>query len=363
MIPARRRGLCAVLALLGSGAPWSGARAQADWRRNAVPVVTLQAWADGLWRHHALPRALAFEAAAQALQNRLQARADAGVDAAAAAGAAAADPARQAWRQALRAWAALGAVALGPLAARRSARRIDFAPTRPALVLRALQRVAAGGAVPADEIGGPAKGLGALEWLLWSPEAPQTPAARRYAVFAAADITAEAQALVQAFEQGLPPAPDDGAAAAAEALNQWIGGLEALRLAGFEKLLAELRQRGPAALSRALSGAAALERQARWHSLQALAVFAPGAVPGVGLVPLETLLRGRGLNPLADRLVQAGAAAGAAVDAAGADASGPAGAAALQRAARALATLKHLAEADLAPALDVAVGFSDADGD
>ena len=349
MIPARRRGLCAVLALLGSGAPWSCVRAQADWRRNAVPVVTLQAWADGLWRHHALPRALEFEAAAQALQDRLQARADA----------AAADPARQAWRQALRAWAALGAVALGPLAARRSARRIDFAPTRPALVLRALQRVAAGGAVPADEIGGPAKGLGALEWLLWSPEAPQTPAARRYAVFAAADITAEAQALVQAFEQGLPPAPDDGAAAAAEALNQWIGGLEALRLAGFEKPLAELRQRGPAALPRALSGAAALERQARWHSLQALAVFAPGAVPGVGLVPLETLLRGRGLNPLADRLVQAGAAAGVAVEAAG----GAAGVAPMQRAARALAALKHLAEADLAPALDVAVGFSDADGD
>ncbi|WP_425260653.1 imelysin family protein [Rubrivivax sp. RP6-9] len=358
MTPARRRGLCAVLALLGSGAPWSGVRAQADWRRNAVPVVTLQAWVDGLWRHHALPRALAFEAAARALQARLQARADAGVDAAGAAGA---DPARQAWRQALRTWAALGAVALGPLAARRSARRIDFAPTRPALVLRALQRVAAGGAVPADEIGGPAKGLGALEWLLWSPEAPQTPAARRYAVFAAADIAAEAQALVHAFGQGLPPAPDDRAAAAAEALNQWIGGLEALRLAGFEKPLADLRQRGPAALPRALSGAAALERQARWHSLQALAVFAPGAVPGAGLVPLETLLRGRGLNLLADRLVQAGAAAGAAVGAAGAPAgTGPAP---LQRAARALAALKHLAEADLAPALDVAVGFSDADGD
>lgn len=89
----------------------------------------------------------------------------------------------------------------------------------------------------------------------------------------------------------------------------------------------------------------------------------PPVQPGQGAVPLETYLRGRGLNPLADRLrevalrIDAAMAAVAGPDAAAAD--GPR----VLQAAKELSALKRLAEADVAPALQVSIGFSDADGD
>jgi hypothetical protein len=61
-------------------------------------------------------------------------------------------------------------------------------------------------------------------------------------------------------------------------------------------------------------------------------------------VPLETYLRGKGLNPLADRLRSAVAEAGT-----GLDSHAPA---ALQAASRRLAGLKALVEGEVAPAAD-----------
>ena len=78
-------------------------------------------------------------------------------------------------------------------------------------------------------------------------------------------------------------------------------------------------------------------------------------------MPLETQLRGMGLNPLADRLRQASEQVDAALaQVAQAGVQNPA---AIQRTARALAALKFLAESEVAPALQVSIGFSDADGD
>ena len=68
-----------------------------------------------------------------------------------------------------------------------------------------------------------------------------------------------------------------------------------------------------------------------------------------------------GLNPLADRLHQASAQVDAALaQVVAANAHDPA---AIQRTARALAALKFLAESEVAPALKISIGFSDADGD
>jgi predicted lipoprotein len=69
-------------------------------------------------------------------------------------------------------------------------------------------------------------------------------------------------------------------------------------------------------------------------------------------------LRGRGLNALADDLGLAVRRSDAALRGAS-----PSRAASLQRAARDLAVLKRRLEADIAPALEVPIGFSDADGD
>ena len=75
-------------------------------------------------------------------------------------------------------------------------------------------------------------------------------------------------------------------------------------------------------------------------------------------MPIETYLRGRGANALADRLVQATQAAERSVGVAN-----PAAKASVLAASKDLAALKLLAEAELAAALSVSIGFSDADGD
>lgn len=349
------RGLPVVLL----GASLREAHAQADWRRVAVPLFTPEDFVAGVLRHHASPRAVAFETSARRLADAARAWADGG-------GAGTVPALQQAWLSALRAWVALNALAIGPLVQRRSARRIDFSPTRAEQVRRAIEGVAAAPSpFDAELIGSAAKGFGALEWLLWHREAPRDAAAARYAAVVADDVAAEASALSQAFASTAERerSDEDTVTAFTEIINQWIGGLEALRLQHFERPRTEaLRRSGArAVLPRSLASAAVAERQARWDALQAITRFAAGTPiprPGQGLVSIETLLRGRGLNPLADRIVLASKRADAALTAA--SDSSPA---LLQAASRTLADLKCLAEAEVAARLDVRVGFSDADGD
>ena len=80
--------------------------------------------------------------------------------------------------------------------------------------------------------------------------------------------------------------------------------------------------------------------------------------PGAGLAPLETFLRSRGALDLADRLREGLLDTDrkmAAID--------PGDEATLSAATAALERLKRLVEVDAAPALQVRIGFSDADGD
>ncbi|MFT3954516.1 MAG: imelysin family protein [Piscinibacter sp.] len=333
----------AAAALLPLALP-AAARAQSNWRDVAVPSYLPPDFVAGALKFWFVPRAEEFAGRADALVAAL---------------AAGCGPAAQAaWREALLAWVRLSAVAAGPLLERRSVRRIDFQPTRPEAIERAVAAQPAGEAA-LERVGSAAKGFAALEWLLWSPKL--TPEHCRYAGELAQDIAREAAALKAAFIAQRDLERDDEAVVAAmsEILNQWIGGIEQLRLQGIERPLHEARSRVRAKppFPRALSGSSGAERSARAQALRALAVFDAKLAPagGAGLVPLETYLRGKGLNPLADRLRAAAAQAGNGL---GSDAVP-----ALQAAARRLAGLKHLAESEVAPALDVRVGFSDADGD
>lgn len=311
-------------------------QAQSDWRRVAVPAYTPPAFVEGALRHWYQPRAAEFAQAAARLAAALQS--------------ACGPAARAAWRDALRAWVRLGAVAVGPLVERRSARRIDFAPTRPGQIERAIARRPEGAAA-LEATGSAAKGLPALEWLLWRRT---DAAACAYARQVAQDVAREAAALEAGFAALLAGPRDEAAVVAtmSELVNQWIAGIEQLRLQGIERAL----QAGSRA-ARVSPGSAAAERVARWEALRALAVFEGTAAPaaGAGLAPLETYLRGQGLNPLADHLRGAALRAGRGL--------GESHPATLRRAAARLAALKHLVEAEVAPALDVHVGFSDADGD
>ena len=157
--------------------------------------------------------------------------------------------ARQQWKETVQAWDTLSAVPVGPLVQRRSLRQIDFTPTRPELIERAI-RAAPADARAMERVGTPAKGLPALEWLLWTqPAAPASPACR-FAVLVAHGVDEEARALTQAFAELAQRnwLEDEEAAvpAMSELVNQWVGGIERLRWAAMEKPLRSAGGKPPA---------------------------------------------------------------------------------------------------------------------
>jgi uncharacterized protein len=338
--------------LLALAAGTAAAVAQANWREVAVPAYTVEAYA---------------RSAAIADDQRAHRFADASTQMREAMAAACAAPALDAaamqasWRAAATAWDALSGLSTGPLIERRSARQIDFMPARPAAIERAIESAPA--VVPdLDRIGAPARGFAALEWLLWNPAAP-TASRCRYAALLAADIDREAQALAGGFAQRRQQTIDDEAALArlVDTVNQWVGGVELLRWAWMRKPqeVAATRNEAPE-YPRHTSGHTAAAWAARWAPLRDTAMLGSRErpVPGGAPVPFETLLRGRGLNPLADRLVAATSRADAALQG-----LQPAATERVRDAAAALGELTRLAQDELAPALGVRIGFSDADGD
>lgn len=344
----RRGGRRAAAALVALAAAAASAQGPV-----ATPFYTPQHFMQGLHREALAPAATAFATEAAALTAALRTACAGPTSNALAAP-------RAAWQRSVAAWERLSAVAVGPLVERRSQRQIDFVPTRPALIERAIAR-APRGAQAMELVGTPGKGLPALEWLLWTqPLQPATPACA-YAVEAAAEVEREAAALKGAFAAAAADdwAPEAASAAMAEALNQWIGGIERLRWPQMEKPLRADGEAGLRELPRAASGGSAASWAVQWQALRRLAVAdAAAPAPGAGLVTIEFYLRGRGLNPQADAL----RAAVAEVDRRMAALS-PTAAPSVLAAAGALTALKRLAEGELATALGVAIGFSDADGD
>ena len=253
---------------------------------------------------------------------------------------------RQHWLHSLLAWERLSAVNFGPVLERRSQRQIDFTPTRPRLIEKAV-KLAPVNAANMELIGTPAKGLPALEWLLWVKPIQPASAECRYALQLAAEVTREAEALQAAPTLGL-----DDAATLSEWVNQWVGGLERLRWSNME-MPARVAQtsggKAPADFPRGVSGASAASWAAQWDALQHLAV---------GPVSLASILRQRGKDATADVLAQA-------IRQADADLQGLtiSDAPRILAAAKQLAALKRLVENEVAPALGVNIGFSDSDGD
>jgi len=357
------RGAAWALALgLLAGDP--AAAQNTDWNQVAVPNYSPASVLQGLHQHWTLPRADDFARQAQGLPVAVKALCEAQAPAGQALAAA-----RGQWQSTAHAWERLSAVAIGPLVARRSQRQIDFSPTRPGLIEKAIES-GPGGAQAMERIGTPAKGLPALEWLLWTRPAAPGSAACRYAGEVALDVEREALALQREFQAlagaDWPAAgPDKLAAGVGELVNQWVGGLERLRWAQMEKPLRAAKSKGGAPeWPRAASRQTAASWAAQWEALRSLGLATGGAqvpLPGQGLVPLETYLRGKGAPEVADALAAAGRQADLRLQKI---TRGPApAAAAVLEAGRALARLKRVAEGEVAPALDVGMGFSDADGD
>jgi hypothetical protein len=253
--------------------------------------------------------------------------------------------AQQSWLAAADAWERLEAVSVGSTLERRSARRIDFRPSRPRSIRAAINAHGRGRAPPnakaLERVGAPAKGLPALEWLLWDPAVPTHAAGCRYATGLAQDVQREAEALAAAHAElatrwlaGSQAEDEDEAqrieARAAEAINQWLAGLEVLRWQQLGKPLAMItRGAGESGKVAGATGAVAPDPhddawprppsashrdawRARWEALHQLAI-GPAPTDGFGTQPtvaptvisLEALLRGRGRNEDADRWARA----------------------------------------------------------
>ncbi len=373
--PAMKTTLFAIALLVAAMSPLvaqaqSGARTAPPaptWQREAVPFYDTVHALQGIYGHWALPRAQAFDRSAQALTETVAAMCSGNTDTNASK--AALESARNAWLGTTRAWEELSAIAIGPVIARRTQRAIDFAPTRPALIEKAMQAQPQG-AQAFERIGTPAKGLPALEWLLWTrPVQPATPGCS-YAHEVALDVAREATAVAADFARtaasdwGAEEQQEQSTQAMSEFVNQWVGGIERLRWAHMEKPLRAAQGSKPPEYPRSASQSTLAAWAATWKGLSTVtqqSAQAPTPAPGEALVPLETYLRGKGLNPLADKLHQAAQKVDASM--AQVQKAGVKGKPAIQQAARDLAALKFLAESEVAPALQVSIGFSDADGD
>lgn len=353
----------ALVLALGIGLFASGsAVAQTNWAQVAVPAYSPAHVLQGLHQYWTRPRADDFAREAQALPVAVQTLCDAVPPAGQAQQAA-----RSQWQATAHAWERLSAVAVGPLVARRSQRQIDFSPTRPALIERAIQS-APTGPQAMERIGTPAKGLPALEWLLWTQPVAPGSAACRYAAELALDIEREAVALQRDFtalaaSDWSNAEPETVVAGMNELVNQWVGGMERLRWAQMEKPLRAASAKGAPDWPRAASGQTAQSWAAQWEALRALGVLLgkEAPPPGQGLVPLETYLRGMGLNPVANALRAATQQSNLRIEKMAG--SGAPGRPQVLDAAHSLASLKRVAEGKVAPALDIGMGFSDADGD
>lgn len=299
------------------------------------------------------------------------------------------------WQHTMVAWENLSTPAVGPMLTRRSQRQIDFWPTRPELVNKALAK-APQTLADMETVGTLAKGLPAMELLMtqWRPVAPgRTPpsgqrlsvpptpsvASCHYLGLLAQGVQTEATELgaelapwaAKDWEQN----PDDTATAMAEWVNQWLGGLERLRWAHLEKplktaqTLGDTRKNSAPPFARIGREANLASWRAQWSSLLAQgrlteAQRAQPPTPGQALIPIEALLLGEGQIVLAQRWAQALDAVTTRIDQLPTQASSRA---ADQRELLALtAALKAvtvLFQNEVAGALDISLGFSDADGD
>ena len=281
------------------------------------------------------------------------------------------------WQTTQVSWEALLTPSIGPLVSRRSQRQIDFWPTRPALIARALE------AEPRTlsdlmRVGTPAKGLPAMEWLLaqWAVPGQGQPSARdcRFMHLVAQGIAEEARALEAEFAalaaKDWAASPDDATAAMAEWVNQWLAGLERLRWAQIEKPIVSHqtshadKPTGKIAFARLSRESNLAGWQVQWISLLTQARLTEAQYrhpppPGKALVPIEALLLGKGQLALAERWVTA-------LDKV---TVGMAGLTPQSTPTQWLAvtqlmkTVSALFQNEVATALDIPLGFSDADGD
>jgi len=342
--------MVACAAALAGTPGWAQSRRQRK-QRAAWPYVYPSDFVRNALQLHFVPAAQAFANTSAALRDQLAQGCAASPTASPATSPAALPAARERWLAALLDWERLAAVAVGPLIERRSARTVDFWPTRPAMVNAAVAAAPAD-LVALERIGAPAKGLPAIEYLLWQaqPDAVQC----SYAALLAQECAAEAQTILAAF-QALTQrewTTDTALPVLQDWIGQAVGGLEQLR---WKKIGKPARGGRKTDWPRFASGATRASWQATWDGLEN---FLRGPETDETYSGVTGLLRGRGDLAIADALDAAAERAHASVLAAD-----PAKPATIATAQKAVAQTKSVLEDKAAAAMQIMVGFSDADGD
>jgi uncharacterized protein len=265
------------------------------------------------------------------------------------------------WVSAMLDWERLAAVAVGPLLDRRSARTIDFWPTRPSQIQRILDAGTQNLTTveQLESIGSTARGLPAVEWLLW--RRPGNPDTQHYAKLLAQQVWNESSILLDGYN-GLASAQrteEEAAALYGDWYGQAVGGLDQLRI---KKMVPETRGKDSSVWVRGVSGQTAAAWQAQLQGLQAFLVGSPtsqaarpdwpvaGSLQGL-LLGKDNLQSSRELQTLTRTALHAGAKAQ------------PGNATSLRSAIQALTQLSEYLGELADSVLNISMGFTDADGD
>lgn len=266
------------------------------------------------------------------------------------------DAARESWVQAMASWTQLSAVQTGPLLERHSDTRLDFQPMRPAALDKVIANPTSPGEWAMDRVGAQARGLPAMEYLLWKkPAAPRTPACAYLAVLAR-DLRDEAHDLDKAYaaEAAATRGAEESAAWFNTYVNQWLAGMGRMRWRDLEM---PVRSWGMEQAPRAASGQTARAWRERWQALRIQTAGGDGAPDG--LVPLTSYLRARGLAASADALSRDAGLAEAALQGAAPATAGPQ----LLDAAKRVDFVTHTIAREVATQLQIQLEFSADDGD
>jgi uncharacterized protein len=265
------------------------------------------------------------------------------------------------WVRTMLNWERLAAVAVGPLVERRSARTIDFWPTRPAQIRRVLDGNAdsLSSVAQLDSIGSTARGLPALEWLLWRhTAAPQT---QHYARLLAQQVSIESGILLDGYHNlaTMERSEEQAAALYGDWFGQAVGGLDQLRI---KKMVPETRGKDSSVWVRGVSGHTAAAWQAQLQGLQAFLVGSPAAQATRPDWPVAGSLQGLLLgndNLQSSRELQALTRTALRAVARAQPGNTPSLTTAIQTLTQLSQYLSGLADS----VLNISMGFTDADGD
>lgn len=349
----RRARLCIVLvSALAAANPFPPAQAAAP-----APVVSPSAWMDGLARQALVPGYASLQMQAEALAGTLERLCEG--DLASAEETKRLESARATWRDTAAALRRVTPLPFGPALESRVLRQIDFWPTRPPQILATIRDRAAG-TLDDARIGVTARGLPALEFLLFDPQRValnRDPAACAYATWVARDVVRALVPMAAAWQDWRNALAQADATLEARLLgdgvNILVGATDTLRQKYLEK---PARASGAPAFDAWRSGATWAHLHAYFQGLRA-GLQGRGDAPG-----LNALLRGRGLLELAARLDVAVEAAGRALIAVPTQPMEDGGGR-VADAVAALLALQQLLAGEVAERLKISIGFGDNDGD